>query len=45
MPQRTQERLCERLHEIDEIEEAVSRLVEALRDLLVLLVRRARGPQ
>ena len=41
MPQRTDERL----HEIDEIEEAVSRLVEALRDFLVLLVRRARGPQ
>jgi hypothetical protein len=34
MPQRTDE---------SEIEEAVSRLVEALREFLVLLVRRARS--
>jgi hypothetical protein len=43
MPQHTDERLHERLHEIDEIEEAVIRLVEALRDFLLLLVRRARS--
>jgi hypothetical protein len=39
MPRRTQERL----HEIDEIEEAVDRLVEALRDFLLLLIRRMRS--
>jgi len=45
MPQHTQERTQERLPETDEIEETVRRLTEALRDFLVLLVRRARGPQ
>jgi hypothetical protein len=39
MPQHTDERL----REIDEIEEAVIRLVEALRDFLLLLVRRMRS--
>ena len=43
MTQRTDKRLYERLHELDEIEEAVIRLVEALRDFLLLLVRRARS--
>jgi hypothetical protein len=37
MPQHTDERL----HETDEIEETIRRLTEAVRDFLLLLVRRA----
>jgi len=39
MPQRTQERT----HETDEIEETVRRLVDSLKDFLLLLLRLARS--